>query len=128
MGLFAVVLLMMVAAAVGRPEPRGGPLLSMTLCSQCDDFDGCSHDPDRTVYHPPCGCCYSPPALWPGDHAWGDSDVLDDCSSDGVTRRLYASTNGTCAGTATDRFELPLDVCLGPFGKPRPWGVFNVTL
>jgi hypothetical protein len=43
----------------------------------------------------------------------------------GLTREFFATKNGTCLGEPTDSFDLPLGVCVGPFGKPRPWGVFE---
>ena len=42
-----------------------------------------------------------------------------------LTRAFYATKDGSCGGSATDNYDLPVDTCLGPFGKPRPWGVFT---
>ena len=124
---------------------------TMTICLNCSDAAGCTHDESPVTYHPPVGTCFSPKALWPDDSAWGSADVLDSCvssagsaikhavapgvgiakaGSTGVApsllrREFFASTNGTCTGAPTDTFDLPLGVCVGPFGKPRPWGVFE---
>lgn len=46
-------------------------------------------------------------------------------ANSGLKREFFGTTNGTCAGEPTDSFDLPLGVCVGPFGKPRPWGVFT---
>ena len=41
-------------------------------------------------------------------------------------RRAFYDTPGTC-GAETDHFDVPLDQCVGPFGKPRPWGEFSLV-
>jgi hypothetical protein len=90
---------------------------AMQVCSgKCTD--------DCMTYHPPLNECYSPPKLWPGDVQWGDSDTLDVCNATHLVRSFYPSTNGSCTGDADD-FTLPLHTCVGPFGKPRPWGNFS---
>lgn len=99
-----------------RKDPPTHENETMTLCG-----DKC--ESDCKVYSPPTGECYSPPVLWPGDPQWGASDTLDLCNHTHIVRSFFTSTNGSCANQ-TDEFTLPLDVCVGPFGKPRPWGKF----
>lgn len=78
---------------------------------------------DCKIYRPPSGVCYSPPLLWPGDVQWGRFDTLDMCNSTHLDRSFFNSVNGSCT-ERTGGFSLPLDACIGPFGKPRPWGKF----
>jgi hypothetical protein len=123
---------------------------TLVLCLNCSDTDGCSRDNDPKTYTFPADTCISPPHLWPGDPTWASFDVLDtvDAEEDdghlvagsggnssstalkkkqSVTRKFFASENGTCAGEPTDSFKLPLAVCVGPYGKPRPWGVSSLN-
>ena len=86
----------------------------------------CKHkcDSDCKAYTLPVSQCYSPPKLFPGDPQWGAFDVLDVCTAAGtLNRSFYASKDGSCS-KRTDGFDLPLGECVGPFGKPRPWGKF----
>mmetsp|Transcript_18817 Transcript_18817/g.52309 ORF Transcript_18817/g.52309 Transcript_18817/m.52309 type:complete len:84 (+) Transcript_18817:2-253(+) len=41
-------------------------------------------------------------------------------------RYLYATDDVLCKSDPTDVFILPLDICVGPFGEPRPWGEFHL--
>eukprot|EP01051_Picozoa_sp_SAG22_P001045 SAG22_NODE_36_length_27184_cov_65.870076_12_plen_211_part_00 len=92
---------------------------NMTVCTdKCST--GCK------TYSPPLGKCYSPPKLWPGDVQWGTTDTLDVCNGTHLDRSFFASTDGSCKAR-TDGFSLPLHTCVGPFGKPRPWGMFACT-
>ncbi len=54
-----------------------------------------------------------------------------------LKRRFFDSVDGTCRGNPSgsgddddggeeDAFVLPFDVCVGPFGPPRPWGTFTL--
>lgn len=100
---------------------------TMTLCLNCTRADLCALDADPLAFDVPVGACFNPRVEFPdasGD-VWGDNDVLDTCGERAVTRRFYASANGSCAGDPTDSYELEYDACLGPFGAPRPWGVFE---
>ena len=100
---------------------------TMTLCLNCTRADLCALDSDPLTFAVPVGTCFNPRVEFPdasGD-VWGDYDVLDACGERAVTRRFFASANGTCAGEPTDSYELEYDTCLGPFGAPRPWGVFE---
>ena len=93
---------------------------NMTLCHD-NCVSGC------VSYLVPLGTCFSPPQLWPGDPQWGDNDVLDECINASYFRRsFYSSLDGSCVGK-TGGFELPIGDCVGPFGKPRPWGSFNLS-
>lgn len=78
------------------------------------------------TYRPPVGACYSPPLLWPGDTQWGRFDTLDRCNATHLDRSFFSSLNGSCTNR-TDGFSLPLHTCIGPFGKPRPWGKFSCS-
>ena len=79
-------------------------------------------------YLTPLDVCYSPPALFQDDPQWGAFDVRDRILP--LTRRLrrafYNTKDGSC-GAETDHFDVPLDQCVGPFGKPRPWGEFSLV-
>ena len=83
---------------------------------------------DEKSYLTPVDVCYSPSKLFPGDRQWGVYDVRDSLTP--LTRRLrrafYNTKDGSC-GAETDHFDIPLDQCVGPFGKPRPWGEFRVV-
>eukprot|EP00930_Biecheleria_cincta_P038013 TRINITY_DN26114_c0_g1_i1.p1 TRINITY_DN26114_c0_g1~~TRINITY_DN26114_c0_g1_i1.p1 ORF type:complete len:534 (-),score=52.77 TRINITY_DN26114_c0_g1_i1:37-1638(-) len=116
------------ASVSSRPGPKMRQAVqkaSMTLCMNCSDSLGCSADAERIKYSPPVGRCYSPRELWPQDQAWGSHDIIDSCDGSTLVRQFYASTDGTCAGMITDSIEIPLKECVGPFGRPRPWGVFD---
>ena len=81
---------------------------------------------DCRTYRPPVGRCFQPQRLWPGDEQWGDNDVLDRCDAAHglINRSFFASSNGTCAHR-TDGFSIPHGDCVGPFGRPMPWGSFS---
>ena len=57
---------------------------------------------------------------------WGEFDVIDACdiATGMLSRTFYNSTNGTCIDR-TGHVSIPLNECVGPFGKPRPWGTFE---
>ena len=54
----------------------------------------------------------------------GAGDVLDECRGGVLHRYLFDSRNGPCRLRSSD-FEVPLETCVGPFGKPRPTGYFS---
>ena len=68
-------------------------------------------------------------------------DIFDEMIMMNLKRTFYQSNDSTCAGrqeeganTKVDNdasddasFILPLDVCVGPFGPPRPWGKFTLV-
>jgi hypothetical protein len=77
--------------------------------------------------------CYNGAQLFPNDNnSWGPYDILDariliDENDNTVFRRtFYSSQNGSCRDMPTDEYDLPLNECVGPFGKPRPWGIFSL--
>jgi len=124
------------ASSLSRDVVSTSTVETMTLCVNCSDDSGCSKDRAAVVYHPPVGRCFSPPKLYPDDPAWGPSDVRDSCkAADGdsrtystsLVREFFNTTDGSCGGEPTDSYELPLGTCVGPFGKPRPWGVFECS-
>ncbi|GMH54982.1 hypothetical protein TL16_g08828 [Triparma laevis f. inornata] len=98
---------------------------TMTLCLNCSNTDGCESDSSPLEFEVPVDTCFSPTELYPdaGD-VWGEYDILDTCNERGVKRVIFDSKNGTCLN-ATDTYILQYDKCLGPFGAPRPWGVFE---
>ena len=92
---------------------------NMTLCSdKC--ISGCE------TYIIETGVCFNPQKKFPNSTVWGTSDVLDVFVDYGtrLNRTFFESTNGTCLGN-TDGFLFPLNQCVGPFGPPRPWGIFH---
>jgi hypothetical protein len=92
---------------------------NMTLCR-----DRCVSD--CRSYTVPLDECFSPPLLWPDDPQWGSEDVRDQCLNEThFQRSFFSSTNASCENP-TGGFELPIGACIGPFGKPRPWGVFQM--
>jgi hypothetical protein len=107
-------------------DPQNVAHLEMTIC-------GGFCTGDCVSYGTPIAVCFSPKWLFPKDPLWGEGDILDIIDSDGegqgvsasFSRTIFESTNGTCR-TLTDNFIVPLDVCVGPFDKPRPWGTFQL--
>jgi hypothetical protein len=90
----------------------------------CEKF--CSENTTCLFYETPVVECYNGQALFPDDPSWGPYDIMDDLLNDtSFVRRFYSSTDGSCRDE-TDLFELPFDECVGPFGQPRPWGIFEV--
>lgn len=102
-------------------HPKDNETLLTTLCQ-----DRCATD--CVSYKTPLSSCYNGQQLFPGDPSWGDYDIQDDVQSSLqlVRRGWYASQNGTCLGRPTDQMTLPLHGCIGPFGKPRPWGILEL--
>jgi len=100
---------------------RGQVVLLVT--ELCADFCAGS---DCKVYHSPLSTCYSGQERFPNDPSWGDIDFYDEIvGGESLKRTMFASNDGTCVDE-TDSFSLPLHECVGPFGKPRPWGQFYV--
>jgi hypothetical protein len=54
------------------------------------------------------------------------ADRLSDVKPLTLERTLFSSRDGSCQ-TPTGHFEVPLGICVGPFGDPRPWGSFRVV-
>jgi len=110
-----------------QPEGNNQTMVeTMTLCLNCSLADLCVDDNDPQNFLVPVGTCFNPLLIYPdsGD-VWGEYDVLDECNYLSITRKIFSSTNATCSGEVTDEYHLPYDSCLGPFGAPRPWGVFT---
>lgn len=53
----------------------------------------------------------------------GDNNVGDN-GDVAVVSSLSSCHDGT---NGTDVFQLPMNECVGPFGKPRPWGMFLIA-
>ena len=100
-------------------------MLNMTLCvDKCAGYDCKS-------YITPINECYSSSRLFPNDPSWSGKDVYDTisiCRTQTLTRTIYDTENGTChsSNSTGDKFHIPLNECVGPFGKPRPWGSFRL--
>ena len=98
--------------------------LNLTLC-----HDKCRSD--CKSYITPIGVCFSSRELFPNDPSWSDGwDIRDDPiqpASFTFHRTIFHTKNKTCSGNVSDIFDIPLDVCVGPFGKPRPWGTFQLV-
>ena len=110
---------------------------------------------DCQTYLTPIRTCYSSSKLFPEDPSWSGYDIFDaivptstntrrrSTSSTVVStqtnntaagtslllvRTIYQTTNGTCVPSSQDVvFRLELQQCVGPFGRPRPWGIFAVA-
>jgi hypothetical protein len=105
-------------------------MLNMTLC-----VDKCTSD--CKSYTTPLSQCYSSKQLFPNDPSWSaGKDVFDAVICQTLTRTIYGrSYDGTCSKSDredddddddVDRFTIPLNECVGPFGQPRPWGSFSI--
>lgn len=90
--------------------------------------DFCLEDLGAT-YETALNECYNGANLF-NDEDWGTSDILDVVShgKDNIMllhRTFFASNTSVCSGPVDD-YILPVDECVGPFGKPRPWGMFTL--
>ncbi|CAB9504938.1 expressed unknown protein [Seminavis robusta] len=104
-------------------------LLTTTLCE-----DKCqSHCRE---YQTPFYQCFQGAALFPNDPSWNATGYILDfpLNHSHFQRQFFDTTNtypttllvvSACQGTPTDEFVLPFRTCVGPFGKPRPWGTFD---
>jgi hypothetical protein len=99
---------------------RASDVENMTVCK-----DKCSGD--CKTYYISFNACFSPPMHWPNDPQWGAFDCRDSHNGTHFTRDFYGSQSKTCAGVPTDTFTVDLGECVGPFGKPRPWGTFTIA-
>jgi hypothetical protein len=104
----------------------GTPNLNMTIC-----VDKCAGESCKT-YVTPIDQCYSSSLLFPNDPSWSGKDLRDViiCETQTLLRTIFDTENGTCRGgsstTSEDKFRIPLNECVGPFGEPRPWGTFSL--
>lgn len=101
------------------------------LCKNLTSCQNKTIDSDCKTYESPVNVCYNPMNLFQNDSQWGSNDVFDVCSFNGtspptINRTFYNSTNASCSGVPEGGFSfLPTMECIGPFGKPRPWGKFS---
>ena len=79
------------------------------------------------TYAVPLSKCFSPPRLWPDDPQWGSHDVRDDCINSTYFAAPSLKRRWLACGNKSSGLELPIGACVGPFGKPRPWGVFHLN-
>jgi len=121
--------------------------IRLVICS-----NRCSED--CLTFNTPANKCFNGQNLFP-NHAevWGEYDVYDMVSLPKVegnephivdelntgrrgevtfTRYFFKTRDSSCDGhhfvdvsKATDKYVLPLQRCVGPFGPPRPWGTFE---
>ena len=96
------------------------PQLNMTLC-----VDKCAGENCKS-YIIPISTCYGSSELFPNDPSWSGKDVRDDVICQTLVRTIFDTENSTCLGIG-DTFEIPMNECVGPFGKPRPWGSFALV-
>lgn len=85
----------------------------MTLC-----HDKCQVE-DCKTYLTPVGICFSSVSLFPKDPSWSGLDVFDEIISVTLHRTIFSTDDDTCGGdeSGRDSFDIPLDVCVGPFGS-----------
>jgi len=105
------------------PGGNNHSLLNMTLCAGKCAGESCK------TYVTPLDECYSSSLLFPNDTSWSGKDVHDTivCQTKTLVRTIYDDTeDGTCLGDGGDVFRIPLNECVGPFGKPLPWGIFQL--
>ena len=133
------------ATTNNHDPPPSSPQLAKrirTLMCTSESCDGADENtPGCLTYTTPMNDCYNARVLFPGDKSWGDLDVYDEMVMSNIKRTFYKSMDGSCVGRgeggdaknsipqpvdADDSFILPLDVCVGPFGPPRPWGKFTL--
>lgn len=106
------------SAHVGRKASQG--ILLTKLCvDKCETE--CRH------YQTPFETCFHGAALFPDDPSWNSTvDIIDKTMNATHFRRTFHEPGDSCRGQPSDDFILPFQVCVGPFGKPRPWGVFQL--
>ena len=69
------------------------------------------------------GECTSPSDEWPGDEQWGTTSFIDSYKSPlKMERAFYKDGDDQCSGDVDYVQEMPMKQCIGPWGKPRPWG------
>ena len=130
--------------------------IDMLLCKYCTKAAINENSlGDCKQYTTPLNKCYNPQSLYPNDVSWGDIDIYDELIlNNQLNRTFYKSKDGTCDGRVekiselllsgiiepnnnddnkndidgegTSSYILPLNECVGPFGKPRPFGKFSV--
>jgi len=123
------------------------PQVNLTLCEDKCHSQGCQS------YITPLDSCFSSGTLFPNDPSWSDGwDIFDTLITTTETkttptnpntihkneqetilhRVIYSSKDGTCTtdrnSPPPDSFDIPWNVCVGPFGRPRPWGTFQFAV
>lgn len=104
-------------------EPLGATVLLRTelYADFCDDV-GASYETNLED-------CYNGASLF-NDEDWGDFDIFDAVASDDedifVLHRTFYDSNSSVCEHPVDYYILPIDECVGPFGKPHPWGRFSL--
>lgn len=130
--LLSLVLLVAAMASVAEPNHEDATATAITITTSmpmmillrtelCQDF--CTGI-DCITYETPINTCFNGASLFHHSVDWGNVDIWDEISMVDpslFTRRFYTSNDTTCKDLV-DTYELPFDECLGPFGKPHPWG------
>jgi hypothetical protein len=94
--------------------------MNMTVCTYA-----CKGD--CKTYITPVDECFSSATLFPDDPSWSGLDVYDRLVGDELLRTIYHTADGSCTPSDNDdRFQIDLNTCVGPFGRPRPWGIFSI--
>jgi len=99
----------------------------MVLCSNsCEEDD---ENNDCAAYETALSKCYNGSSMWPNDESWGAYDIVDEVNlaERYLRRSFYSTSDSTCQGDSTDHFNIPINECVGPFGPPRPYGIFHVS-
>ena len=62
-------------------------------------------------------------------HNDGGSDFADRVlpTETAFDRTFYASADGSCTGAEGAPLTIPFDECIGPFGTPRPIGMYSLV-
>eukprot|EP00578_Thalassiosira_sp_NH16_P003386 CAMPEP_0181139946 /NCGR_PEP_ID=MMETSP1071-20121207/35049_1 /TAXON_ID=35127 /ORGANISM="Thalassiosira sp., Strain NH16" /LENGTH=177 /DNA_ID=CAMNT_0023226879 /DNA_START=49 /DNA_END=582 /DNA_ORIENTATION=- len=127
------------------PEEKANKEIRTLMCTteSCTDSD--EDTPGCKSYTTPLNTCYNAKDLFPNDESWSDLDIYDEMIMRNLKRSFYQSKDGSCAGRGEekgdgggggatnvqpvdgdDSFTLPMKLCVGPFGPPRPWGKFTL--
>ena len=102
-------------------------LLQTTICEDTACESGC------VQFITPIDDCFNGWDLFPdATESWGPYDIVDTIWNDEtIERTIFRSMNSTCSSSDDDDdndvLMLPLNECVGPFGKPRPWGEFKIV-
>ncbi|GFH45816.1 hypothetical protein CTEN210_02290 [Chaetoceros tenuissimus] len=103
--------------------------LNTTLCTgKCEG--------DCKTFVTPVMKCYNGISMFgeSEENPFGAQDILDKIIRGqwsgvaiAIERRFYDSVDGTCSKEKSDQFDsIPLDLCVGPFGEPHPWGTLHL--
>jgi hypothetical protein len=110
-----------------NPTTMMNMTLNMTLCGdKCENYEN-----NCKSYITPINVCYSSSILFPNDISWSGKDIHDTIICQTLIRNIYDTENGTCRrqdDNDDNKFLIPLNECVGPFGLPRPWGTFRLAI